>query len=61
MKVCYIKQWKDMKNFRHNKTWKTFYEVIDDEHYKQLDVEFPKNLPLKLKREFNVSHFIPVD
>ena len=43
------------------KLWKKIYEVIDDEYFKQLDIEFPKEFILKFKQEFNFSHFIPVD
>ena len=42
------------------KIWKTSYEFIDDKYFKQSYYEFPKEVPLKYKQEFNVSHFIPV-
>ena len=39
----------------------TIYQVIDDEYFKQPDVELPNEFLLKYKQEFNVSNFIPVD
>ena len=40
------------------KTWKTIYEVIYYEYFKQLDVVFPKYFLLKCKQEFNFYHLI---
>ena len=37
------------------------FEVIDDEYFKQSDIDFPRYYPLKFKTEFNVSHFITVN
>ena len=36
------------KNWK-GKTWKTIYEVIDGEYFKQSDFEFPKEFILKFK------------
>ena len=43
------------------KLWKKIYEVIDDEYFKQLDIEIPEEFLLKCRQEYNISHFIPVD
>ena len=40
--------------------WKTVYEVIGDDYFEQSDVKVPRKFLLKCKKEFNVSHFIPV-
>ena len=37
------------------------YYIIDDEYFKQLYVDFPKDFILKYKQEFNVSNFISID
>ena len=41
--------------------WRKIYEVINNGHIKQRDVEFPKEFLLKCKTEYNVPHLIPVD
>ena len=50
-----------MKKLNEKNLWETVYEVIDDECFRQLDVEFIKYFILLYKTEFNVSHFILVD
>ena len=41
-------------------TWKTIYEVIDNNQFEQPGVNFPKDFLLKCKQQFNGSYFIPV-
>ena len=60
MKVLQIKLQKALENFRQKKK-KTIYEVINDEYFKQSDIEFTKECLLKHRQQFNVSHFTHVD
>ena len=46
--------------FRRGETWKTIYEFIDDNYFKQSYVGFPKEFLLKIRQDLNVSNFIPV-
>ena len=46
--------------FRENtldagKSWRKFYEVVDDGYFKQSYVDFPKRVSIKM---YNIVHFL---
>ena len=43
------------------KNCKTIYEDIENEYFKESDVECPNFFSIKLKIEYDVYHFLPVD
>ena len=41
--------------------WNKIYDVIDDEYFEQSNVKFTKEFLIKCKKQFNETHFIPVE
>ena len=50
-----------MKKMNTKQQWNKIYEVIDDEYFEQSDVKFTKEFLIKCKKQFNETHFIPVE
>ena len=42
-------------------TWKTIYEVVEDNYFEQYDVNFLKQFLIIFKVQYNDSHLIPVE